>query len=124
MLALWPSYFYTFILINCFTCVGCNFTRVQLFQNLIYISGNTDIHNGNLKLILGLTWSLIAHYQLGASNFPPKKLMLAWLKAVLPDCKIKNFTTDWNNGIYLSALLDHCSPGLMPNWKHMNPDSG
>ena len=33
-----------------------------------------------MKLILGLIWSLIAHYQLGASNFPPKKLMLAWLK--------------------------------------------
>ena len=43
-------------------------------------SGNTDIQNGNVKLILGLIWSLIAHYQLGASNFPPKKLMLAWLK--------------------------------------------
>ena len=46
----------------------------------IFLAGNTDIHNGNLKLILGLIWSLIAHYQLGASNFPPKKLMLAWLK--------------------------------------------
>jgi hypothetical protein len=33
-----------------------------------------------VKLILGLIWCLIAHYQLGASNFPPKKLMLAWLK--------------------------------------------
>ena len=43
-------------------------------------SGNTDIQDGNVKLILGLIWSLIAHYQLGASNFPPKKLMLAWLK--------------------------------------------
>ena len=43
-------------------------------------AGNTDIQNGNVKLILGLIWSLIAHYQLGASNFPPKKLMLAWLK--------------------------------------------
>ncbi len=42
--------------------------------------GNTDIQNGNVKLILGLIWCLIAHYQLGASNFPPKKLMLAWLK--------------------------------------------
>ena len=46
----------------------------------MFVSGNTDINNGNLKLILGLIWSLIAHYQLGASNFPPKKLMLAWLK--------------------------------------------
>ena len=47
------------------------------------LSGNTDIQNGNMKLILGLIWSLIAHYQLGASNFPPKKLMLAWLKVSL-----------------------------------------
>ena len=50
----------------------------------LFFSGNTDINNGNLKLILGLIWSLIAHYQLGASNFPPKKLMLAWLKVELP----------------------------------------
>ena len=88
------------------------------------IPGNTDIHNGNLKLILGLIWSLIAHYQLGASNFPPKKLMLAWLKAVLPDCQLKNFTNDWNNGIFLSALLDYCQPGLMPNWRNLNPNNG
>ena len=39
-----------------------------------------DIVNGNLKLILGLIWSLIVHYQIGRSKFPPKKLMLAWLK--------------------------------------------
>ena len=49
-------------------------------EALLLFPGNTDINNGNLKLILGLIWSLIAHYQLGASNFPPKKLMLAWLK--------------------------------------------
>ncbi len=49
--------------------------------------GNTDIQNGNVKLILGLIWSLIAHYQLGASNFPPKKLMLAWLKVSNRNCE-------------------------------------
>ena len=56
---------------------------LQIALNLslyLYFSGNTDIHNGNLKLILALLWSLIANYQLGASNFPPKKLMLEWLK--------------------------------------------
>ena len=89
------------------------------------VLGNTDIHNGNLKLILALLWSLIANYQLGASNFPPKKLMLAWLKAVLPeDCNIKNFTSDWNNGINLSALINYCKPGLMPNWQTLNPNNG
>ena len=54
-------------------------TRITDFD----CAGNTDIQNGNVKLILGLIWSLIAHYQLGASNFPPKKLMLAWLKVML-----------------------------------------
>ena len=55
-------------------------TILVIYLNSFLFAGNTDIHNGNLKLILGLIWSLIAHYQLGASNFPPKKLMLAWLK--------------------------------------------
>ncbi|XP_014240191.1 filamin-A isoform X2 [Cimex lectularius] len=82
--------------------------------------GNVDIVNGNLKLILGLIWSLIVRYQIGRSKFPPKKLMLAWLRAVLPECEVNNFTTDWNSGIYLSALLDYCEPGLLPNWRRLN----
>ena len=46
------------------------------------------------------------------------------LQAVLPDCQIRNFTQDWNNGIYLSALLDYCKPGMMPNWDKLNPRDG
>ncbi|XP_013775194.1 LOW QUALITY PROTEIN: filamin-A-like [Limulus polyphemus] len=83
--------------------------------------GNTDIVEGNLKLILGLIWALILRYQIGRTSFPPKKLMLAWLQATLPDLKIMNFTTDWNNGIALSALIDYCCPGLCPNWRSLNP---
>ena len=56
---------------------------METLTDSLSLSGNTDIQNGNMKLILGLIWSLIAHYQLGASNFPPKKLMLAWLKVRL-----------------------------------------
>lgn len=73
--------------------------------------GNVDIINGNLKLILGLIWSLIVRYQIGRSKFPPRKLMLAWLQAALPECKVSNLTTDWNSGVLLSALLDYCEPG-------------
>lgn len=79
--------------------------------------GNTDIVEGNLKLILGLVWSLILRYQIGRTNFPPKKLMLAWLRAVLPDLNISNFTSDWNSGVNLSALLEYCRPGLVPHWR-------
>jgi filamin len=73
--------------------------------------GNVDIINGNLKLILGLIWSLIVRYQIGRSKFPPRKLMLAWLQAALPECKVSNLTSDWNSGVLLSALLDYCEPG-------------
>ena len=73
--------------------------------------GNEDIVKGNLKLILGLIWSLIVRYQIGRSKFPPRKLMLAWLQAALPECKVSNLTTDWNSGVLLSALLNYCDPG-------------
>ncbi|CAG0919941.1 unnamed protein product, partial [Notodromas monacha] len=86
--------------------------------------GNEDIVNGNLKLILGLIWSLILRYQIGRSKFPPKKLMLAWLQAVIPECRPTNFTSDWNSGISLSALLDYCKPGLFPNWRDLDPNDG
>ena len=67
---------------------------------LVFI-GNEDIVNGNRKLILGMVWSLILHYQIGKSGIPPKKLMLAWLQAVIPECGISNFSRDWNDGVAL-----------------------
>jgi hypothetical protein len=37
---------------------------------------------GNLKLVLGLVWSLIQRYQISArAKIPPKKLMMAWIQA-------------------------------------------
>ncbi|XP_045503234.1 filamin-A [Colias croceus] len=82
--------------------------------------GNVDIVNGNLKLILGLIWSLIVRYQIGRSKFPPRKLMLSWLQSTLPECRVSNLTTDWNSGVLLSALLDYCKPGTFPQWRELN----
>lgn len=45
--------------------------------------------------------------------------MLAWLQAVLPECKVNNLTTDWNSGVLLSALVDYCKPGLFPHWRKL-----
>ena len=45
-------------------------------------------------------------------------------QAVLPDCKIRNFTSDWNSGIALAALLDYCRPGLFPDWQRLRPENG
>lgn len=60
--------------------------------------GNVDIANGNLKLILGLIWHLILRYQIGKTKIPPKKLIIAWIKSVLPQIKISNLTRDLNDG--------------------------
>lgn len=69
--------------------------------NVLRSTGSEDVVNGNLKLILGLVWHLILRYQIGKSKIPPKKLMLAWLRAVIPECNIGNFTSDWNDGVAL-----------------------
>ncbi|XP_067668833.1 filamin-C-like isoform X2 [Haliotis asinina] len=82
--------------------------------------GSEDIVNGSLKLILGLIWHLILRYQIGKTKFPPKKLMLAWLKAVVPECQITNFTSDWNDGVNLHAVIEYCQPGLCPDWRHLS----
>ena len=83
----------------------------SLYFFLLSSPGPEDIINGNLKLILGLIWHLILRYQIGKSKFPTKKLMLAWLQAVIPDCRINNFTSDWNDGIALQCVLvlDFCN---------------
>lgn len=98
---------------------------MQYSKSLIYtLTGNQDVVEGNLKLDLGLIWTLILRYQIGKTNLPPKKLMIAWLQAVLRDRSIKNFTTNWNSGILLSGLLEYCQPGLFPNWRQLDPNNG
>lgn len=49
-------------------------------------------------------------------------LLLLWLRHALPDIYIKNFTTDWNDGIALCALVEFCQPGLIPNYKSLDPN--
>ncbi|XP_070539365.1 filamin-A-like isoform X2 [Ptychodera flava] len=88
--------------------------------------GNEDVVGGNMKLILGLIWRLIQKYQMNSSGgsrtvkVPPKKLMLMWVRAVLPDLNIRNFSTDWNDGIALSGLIEYCEPGLIPDWRSLD----
>jgi filamin len=64
--------------------------------------GNTDLTNGNLKLILGLIWHLILRYQIGKIKIPPKKLLLAWIKSVLPGYHVTNLTLDLNDGLIIA----------------------
>lgn len=49
--------------------------------------GPEDIYGGNLKLILGLIWTLIKEYQIKSKGkaMSTKKAMLAWIATVIPE---------------------------------------
>ena len=83
-----------------------------------FISGPEDIYNGEVKLILGLIWTLIRHFQIRSTgrDISTKNAMLAWINTQIPDQNITNFTTDWNDGVALCALVDRIQPGLCPHY--------
>jgi inorganic pyrophosphatase/exopolyphosphatase len=100
-------------------------------MKLVNIS-NQDIVDGNLKLILGLVWTLILRYQvsvgLGEDDDPgkgkkggsAKQALLKWVQSMIPEQDIKNFTSDWNSGIAVAALVEAIGPGLCPEYQRMS----
>lgn len=100
---------------------------------LVNIS-STDIVDGNIKLISGLMWTLILHYSIsmpvweGEDDFDPsltpKQRLLKWIQNKIPDVPVNNFTTDWNDGKAIGALVDAVAPGLCPEWKSWQPEDG
>lgn len=109
---------------------------------LFFFLGASDIYQGNLKLILGLVWALILRYQIaGPAPTDPnsaspeskeakkkrinaKKLLLDWVNATIPSKKAGNFTTDWNDGVRLSALVNYCKPGIISDHASLDPSNG
>ncbi|RUS80146.1 hypothetical protein EGW08_012103, partial [Elysia chlorotica] len=72
---------------------------------------SSDILSAELKLVLALVWALVHRYQVGGTALTQHKAwLLAWLHAVIPDCSVTNFTTDWNDGIALQ--LENCQSAL------------
>ncbi|XP_061544524.1 filamin-B [Phycodurus eques] len=89
------------------------------------------IVDGNLKLILGLVWTLILHYSISmpmsegddseSESKTPKQRLLGWIQNKVPDMPITNFHQDWRTGRALGALVDGCAPGLCPDWETWDP---
>ncbi|CAF0892142.1 unnamed protein product, partial [Didymodactylos carnosus] len=96
----------------------------------------THIVDGKLKLILGLIWTLILHYSISlpmwefeqpdgqnqGRDATPKQKLMNWVQGKLPpELPITNFTSDWNDGRAIGALVDACAPGLYPDWADRDP---
>lgn len=87
------------------------------------VTDSKAIVDGNLKLILGLIWTLILHYSISmpmwdeeeeteaSKQKTPKQRLLGWIQNKLPELPITNFSRDWQSGKALGALVDSCAPG-------------
>uniref|UniRef100_A0AAR2LTG9 Calponin-homology (CH) domain-containing protein n=1 Tax=Pygocentrus nattereri TaxID=42514 RepID=A0AAR2LTG9_PYGNA len=89
------------------------------------------IVDGNLKLILGLVWTLILHYSISipvwedeasdtVTKLTPEMKLLGWIQSKVPELPITNFSQDWQDGKALGALVDGLAPGLCPDWESWN----
>ena len=110
-------------------------TKVIYLNMLFYkLEGKENIVDGHRKLISGLVWQLIQHYSsfgevppTGSENQAhqpsmkkkkesPKKKLMSWTKEKLPpELEVNNFTTDWNDGRALGALVE----GIIPGTKYL-----
>jgi filamin len=80
--------------------------------------GPEDIVDGSRKLILGLLWTLILRYQINITEGSPKFELLKWVGTqvepyALRGKPIENFTTHWQDGTVLTALVDSLKPGVL-----------
>lgn len=118
---------------NC--TLALNFLRAHGVR-LVNI-GPEDIVEGREKLILGLLWSIILHYQIAlsgddgnasasgsgskstgangsstaasgssSSESNAKMQLLRWVQTRIPQYAVRNFTSDWQDGRALCALVN------------------
>ncbi|KAG7309516.1 hypothetical protein JYU34_005490, partial [Plutella xylostella] len=80
-----------------------------------------DVLDCNHKLILGLVWSIIVHWQVSpalceARGSGLERALLAWCRrntANYPGVNITNFTSSWSDGLALAAILHRWRPALV-----------
>jgi len=86
--------------------------------NLVNI-GAEDIHDGKIKLILGLIWTLILRFQIMAEDEESagaRAALLEWCNSVLnpQGLYVKNFTGDWQDGRCFCGLVNAIEPNNIP----------
>ncbi|KAF3857322.1 hypothetical protein F7725_009181 [Dissostichus mawsoni] len=86
--------------------------------------GAADIVDGNHKLILGLIWSIIVHWQVkdvmkdvmaGLQQTNSEKILLSWVRQntrQYPQVNVVNFSSSWNDGLAFNALIHSHRPEL------------
>lgn len=88
--------------------------------------GSEDIHGGNMRLILGLIWTLILKFEINVDcaggNTDGSNALLEWIRSKIPEYDIKGFRKDWNDGRAVCALVNALKPGSIPGHREMDPN--
>uniref|UniRef100_A0A671Z337 Dystrophin n=1 Tax=Sparus aurata TaxID=8175 RepID=A0A671Z337_SPAAU len=120
-----------------FAALERGFTRVHSLNNVnralqilqknnveLVNIGAADIVDGNHKLILGLIWSIILHWQVkdvmkdvmaGLQQTNSEKILLSWVRQntrQYPQVNVVNFSSSWNDGLAFNALIHSHRPEL------------
>ena len=98
-----------------------------IYLSLLFLIAPEALSQGQLKLIMGLIWTLILKYQIKfkpTAKISAKKAMVVWLQAMVPAAKITNLSTDWQSGFALLSLIDTIKPGLVPPLSTLDPSKG
>ena len=113
------------MLLCSFTLKNDEILNHKYFKNFNYV-GPEDIYECNLKLILGLVWTLISRYQIRSKGrgLTTKQGIKEWLQTLIPEYPTDNFNTDWNDGRRVCGLVDRLKPGACPNHLSLNPADG
>ena len=85
--------------------------------------GPEDIVNGNLKMVLGLVWTLISHYHVQAGGIgaagghggSARATTLDWARrmATASGQPVDNLSSDWQDGKVLCAIVHTLRPDLI-----------
>lgn len=105
--------------------IALHFIQQNLEVKMVGV-GPEDIHDGNLKLILGMLWSLFRKLRIAAISEDGKSSedgLLLWVKkmtAGYPGVNITNFKESFNDGLAFSALINKFNPDIL-NYNAIDP---
>ncbi len=91
--------------------------------------GPEDVCGGNVKMILGLVWTLISHFQFEGLNIKAQMsargAVLEWARGLVAPSglEVANLSSDWEDGRILCAIVHGLRPDLLDlnDVKHSSP---
>ncbi|KAJ6249752.1 alpha-actinin [Anaeramoeba flamelloides] len=88
--------------------------------------GSGDVYEGNLKLILGMIWTIILRFaiaEISVEELTAKEALLLWCQRKTADydnVDIKEFTWSWQDGLGFCALIHKHRPDLI-DYESLDP---